>query len=171
MRKLSDFNSRFFYIAFIGIFFIGYYIFKGNVRSSKDLIEVAGTLKDYSFIDSDGYRNRTHSYYIYLDKYRNSFKIPADFLECFYKSYFERDVKIGEAIILKIPRRAAKKINTGKDISVFSITYKGSEYLVEKLTIIKYNSTLTLYFGISFFIFGVIQWNREIRKKRKTHYK
>jgi len=167
MTKLSDFKNRFVFISFLGLFFIGYYIFKVNVNSTKDLIEIKGTLKDYSFQDGSGIRNHTHSYYIHLDNYKNSFKIPADFFECFYKEYFERDARIGDSIILKISQAATEKINTGKDIFLFSIKYKGSEYLVEKLTIVKYNSALPLYFGLAFFILGVILWYREKRKKEE----
>ncbi len=164
MTKLSDFKNRFVFISFLGLFFIGYYIFKGNVNSTKDLIEINGTLKDYSFQDGSGIRNHTHIYYIYLANYKNSFKIPADFLECFYKEYFERDARIGDSIILKISQSATEKLNTGKDISLFSIKYKGSEYLIEKLTISKYNSELPLFFGLAFLIVGTIFWLREKRK-------
>ncbi len=130
-----------------GVFFIVASMFplylhfsKQTIKTPSDLGTVQGNLLRYSFVD--GYRGR-HYYYIFLDGDNNSYKIPADFLDCFDKSSFESSVHYGDFL----------KILFNKRLFVFSISDTKRSYLSTNASIAKYNHS-DIQVGIIMLLIG-----------------
>jgi hypothetical protein len=81
MRNSNPFIDVF--IIAVGLFYIGFNLYKDKINSTSDLKEIRGTVQYYSFIEDQGARTHTYSYYIYLNEYLKPFQITADMADKF----------------------------------------------------------------------------------------
>jgi hypothetical protein len=140
----------------IGFTFLIIFITKDKVYSKSDLIEISASLRNYSFTEFEGYRNHTYSYYLYLDGYRNTFQIIADFVDYFDNSKFEQIMKPGDLTNVEITRKDFEKLRNQKKIKVFGLSAKNEIFLSPKDSIRQYNSQLLLFVFTAFIIVGFI---------------
>jgi len=154
----------------VGLFFLGHFVFKDKVTSKSNLIDINATLRSYSFKEHKGLKYKTFVYFLYLDKYQNSFQIIADFIEYFDERYFERSVKIGDTLRICISQNDFNNINNQDKIKIFGIYKNGETYLDCDNTIKDYNSKSILYGGLIFIIVGLIiyYFNKSKLKEEKN---
>jgi len=143
-------------IIVIGLIFVCQYFYKDKVCSMSDLVEIAGSVNNYSFQEIRGIKTHTYNYYINLNEYSNRFQISADLADWFNKSYFEERVRKGDSISIKIANTDYKKINSPDKIFIFGIKDTQGIYMNAEQSIKDYNSKATLYFGLIFIISGFI---------------
>ncbi|MDP1801466.1 MAG: hypothetical protein Q8L81_08945 [Bacteroidota bacterium] len=141
---------------FTGLFFFYHQFTRDTLKSDKDLLQLKGIVKDYSFADKQGGRGMTHEYYIWLDGYKNAFQIPADYLGYFKKEEFETQVRKGDSLSLTIPRQKMIKLNdSNDDIYVMSLDKHNYNYLDKVKTMENENSGFDIYAGIFFLVIGI----------------
>jgi len=151
------------FCVIIGFVFLGFFLTKDKVDSKSDLVEINGTLQNFSFTEHNGYKSHTYSYFIYLREYNSKFQIIADFIDYFNKDYFERALKPGDRIRIAISHRDYNEINIQEKINLFGISDNRNTYLDYNDTIQQYNSKLLIYGGLIFILVGLIifYYNRE----------
>jgi len=162
-------NSNPFYdIIFIavGIFYIGFNLYKDKVNSISDLKEIRGTLYYYSFTEDKGYRNHTYSYYIYLNEYLKPFQITADMAGKFDRVKFENTIKKGDSLKMLISKNDYYKIGSREKTVTFGIENDKKEFLNAEVAISSYNSE-SIIFGFVFIIVGSILLYLDIKRRKK----
>jgi len=150
------------YKAGLAFFFIAILMFSSEIRKesildSKDVIEIHGTLNEYSFEKVPGYKHLLQQYYISLNEYECTFQIKADFIPFFDKHQFIMDLWKGLPLEVSIPKSSLDKLKKNeKPICVMSIRTSKNEYLSLNQTIEKHGSNLDIYAGICFLLVGVL---------------
>jgi hypothetical protein len=142
---------------FIGILMLSTEIRKESILDSTDVVEIHGTLNEYSFEKIPRHRNPLEQYYIWLEEYECTFQIKADFIPFFDKHQFIMDLWKGLPLEVSIPKSRLDNLKTKeKPICVMSIRTSKNEYLSLNQTIEKHGSNLGVYAGICFLIVGVL---------------
>jgi hypothetical protein len=145
-----------FFMIIVGFLFLGWYFLKDKVKSKSDIVEIRGSLRDYSFAENEGLRNHTFSYFLYFNNYNNRFQISADIIDYFNKKYFEKTIKRGDTLKVCISQKDFKKLNKQGKLNLFGIYDNQTTYLDCNNVIYLYNSTLTLYSGLIFILVGLV---------------
>jgi hypothetical protein len=141
---------------FAGLFFFYHQYTRDTLKSDKDLLQVNGIVKDYSFADKKEPRRTVHEYYIWLDNYASTFQIQADFLDIFNRVDFEKEVNKGDSISLTISKQRTDYLSDPEEnIFVFSLAKKSRNYLDKSLTLKMENSGFDIYAGIFFIVIGI----------------
>jgi hypothetical protein len=158
----------------IGIIILHDYYSKEKITSINDLIEINGTLNDYSFTEGSLGRSNNYNYYLKLINYNNNFQIVADNKEFFHQKEFESNVKPGAFMKIFITKTEFKKLYQVNNITLFGIYDKENYYLDCANTINKYNTNSHFFAGIGFIIIGFISFLFYIfiliNKKRKNKF-
>jgi len=142
-------------LILVGLFFSGFYLFKDNVKTKSDLIEINAELQKFSFIRY-GIRNDHYSYNLYFNGYQNRFQIIADFVDFFNKDSFEKSVKNGDTLRIYISDYDFKNIRDQNKVKLFGIYKKETTYLDYKDSINKYKSCGPFIGGLLFIIIGAL---------------
>jgi len=143
-------------LMLVGLFVIGFYLFKDKVKTKDDLIEVKAKLSNFSFHEYKGFRNNSFQYFLYFNDYNNKFQIVADFIDYFDKEYFERKVRIGDTLRVYLPLTSFNKINNKDKVKIFGLYGRKETFLDCENAIERYNSDFPLWAGFSFLIVGVL---------------
>ena len=138
-----------------GLFVFGLYVFKDNVKTKSDLIEVTVKLSHYDF-HTYGTRNDSYSYNIYFEEYKNRFQIVADFIDYFKQELFENTLKKGDTLKIFISRNDYNNLKNRNKAELFGIYGKEKTYLECSDSIERYNNETNLYIGIILIIVGGI---------------
>ena len=142
---------------------------KDSVKSSKDLMQIKGQLKDYSF--RTGTRG-SKIYYLWLDHYPCTFQIPADYLACFEKTLFINSSLRNEAIQFKLSKKQNKKLHKQGEICFYinDIYANGKPFLMEACTISieKRNYPYSITFSFLLCFAGVAFYVYRRKKKKLT---
>ena len=157
-------------IIAVGIFYIGFNLYKDKVNSISDLKEIRGTVQNYSFIEDKGYRNDTYSYYIYLNEYLKPFQITADMVGKFDIAKFENTIKRGDSLRILISKNDYFKIGSTEKAVTFGIENDKKEFLNAEVAISSYNNT-SIIFGFVFIIVGSILLYLDIKRRKKKKIK
>ena len=148
----------------LGIFLLGFFLTRDKVESKSDLIEVNGTLQDYSFTKRYENKHNSYYYYIYLREYNTAFKIIADFVDDFKIYTFKRNLKPGDRIKIAITRTDFNQINNQETIKLFGISDNENTYLDYNDAIEEYNSNVLVYFSILFILMGIVTFYKQRAK-------
>ena len=140
----------------VGVFCIGFFIFKDKVKTKSDLIEVEAQLSNFSFHEYKGLKNHTYKYFLYFNDYNNRFQIIADFIDYFDREYFERKVRIGDTLRIYISQNSFDNIRNKEKVKIFGLYGKKETFLDCENAIDRYNSDFPLWAGLSFLIVGVL---------------
>ncbi|ADR21935.1 hypothetical protein MATR_04310 [Marivirga tractuosa] len=135
MKFLTDRYIRSLFLIGLGIYFIVEHEIRERPQSTEDLIDLHGTITDYSFKDNTGWRGNGRQYYIYLDGYPTKFQVKADYLRFFNKQQFEYNFKRDSRVKLSIPRYQESLVGTDENVFLTSISVNGFEFLSKDETI------------------------------------
>jgi hypothetical protein len=143
----------------VGFSFLYFKLTSPRLKTNVDFYPIDGKIIHYSFKEVPGHRATLHQYYFWLDKYKCTFQIKADFLSHFDQSRFENEIRKGDILQITIPKEHNYKLqNKNETIFVLSITKKNTNYLSLNETIPKENDNSEVYFGLLFLIAGFIYY-------------
>jgi len=149
--------------AFIYFLYIG--LTREKIESENDLTEVHGKFSNYSFKDNTGNKRQGHQYYIWIDSYRNTFQIKADYLKIFNGVEFITTVRRGDDIKFTIPKFQTNKLNSDENVFVTSIKVKRTTYLSKDKTLQMEkeiaSSYLEFFLAGGFLIVGLVVYIRK----------
>ena len=148
----------------LGVFLLGFFLTRDKVESKSDLIEVNGTLQDYSFTKRYENKHNSYSYYIFFREYNSTFQIIADFIDDFKIYTFKRTLKPGDRIKIAISRADYSEINNQERIKLFGISDNENTYLDFNDAIEEYNSNVLVYFSILFILMGIVTFYKQREK-------
>lgn len=137
-----------------------------KVKSKQDLFFFTGFFKEYSWKKEGRGSHLKFS----LQNYNNSFQIVADFFSALKKDKFKA-LTYGDSVTIAIPIVYKKYLNSGKELSVFSISNRQIMYLDYNDTVRKYNSLLWKIASIFFILSGLtfLIYRISAFRKRKPH--
>jgi hypothetical protein len=167
MRNSNPFIDIF--IILVGLFFIGYDFYKDKVRSTSDLIEINGTVQNYSFDKNISIRSTTYSYFIYLKEYSCGFQISADFVDLFDKTKFKLSVKQGDSLKILISKYDFAEIASIEKAPAFGIDSKTNEFLNPENVITEYNRKTVIVFGFVFIAAGMIFLYLDLKRRKRRN--
>lgn len=141
----------------IGFFFLYQIISREKIYSKFDLVEIKSCLRDYSFKEKKRIlKSDEYYYYVYLEKYNNTFEIPENFVRHFDRKGFEELVMKGDSIKIEVSRKSFEEINIKKFVEVFDISNKDTAFLNDKDSIEQHNSQTKNFAAVFFLIVGMI---------------
>ena len=168
MKKILGWlNKNILKATFIGLalFLIIDDIATPSIDGTEDLFIIESEVSYYSFIKKEGYRGPFYHYYFMLNDHKSTFQIKADFAEYFKKGEFEKDIKIGDKLIVSIPSYLKEELdNQGETIFVMSIKSDKRDYLSQNLTMADESQHFPIFLGIGIILVVTfnhfIQWDR-----------
>ena len=165
MRNSNPFIDIF--LILIGLVFIGFNFYKDKVSSTSDLIEINGTVQNYSFDKNINIRSTTYNYFIYLKEYSCGFQISADHVDLFDENKFKISVKQGDSLNIYISKYDFALIGSIEKALVFGLDSKSNEFLNPEYVITKYNSKTQIVFGFIFIITGMILLYLDLKRRKR----
>ena len=141
----------------IGFFFLYQVISREKIYSKHDLVEIKTCLKDYSLTEIKKFlKSDVYYYYVYVDKYNNTFEIPDNFVRHFDRNNFENFAKRGDSIKIEISRKSFEELNSRKFIELYGISNSERTFLKDKDSIEQHNGPGKNFAAAFFFIVGII---------------
>ena len=154
-------------VVFVGLalFLIIDDLITPNINGPDDLFEIESELAYFSFIKEEGYRGPFYHYYFMLNGYKCTFQVKADFVDYFKKNEFERELKIGDKIIITVPKHLINELdNQAEVIFAMSINTDKKDYLTQNLTIANESMHFPIFLGFGILLVVTfnhfIQWDR-----------
>ena len=141
----------------IGFFLLYQVISREKIYSKHDLVEIKTCLKDYSLTEiKKVFKPDVYYYYLYIEKYKNTFEIPDNFVRYFDRNNFEKFVKKGDSIKIEISRKSFEELSSRKFIELYDISNSEKTFLKDKDSIEKHNSPGKNFAAAFFLIVGII---------------
>ncbi|NNV57258.1 hypothetical protein [Limnovirga soli] len=151
----------------IGLWLLFSSIITEKISSPSELITINGTLAKYSFIDG---KRGTKKYYIWLTQHEATFQIPADFLNFFDKSEFEKVANIGQFISVEISKSDKTNLTKSNErIRIYDLHNDNLSFLKSSLTIKKENNILQYLVGPLFILAGICYYFYRWKKLRHDY--
>ena len=137
-------------IATLCIFFT-----KDKISTENDLTKIEGKYNSYSF--KKGNRG-TVMYYFWLNEYKCTFQIPANYIGYFNRSGFINNVKRNDNLNIYISNNQLKNLNSEGKIFVQHIEKQNLVFLNKMNSIKTENSCKEIYFSIIWFLAGIFYY-------------
>jgi hypothetical protein len=139
----------------LSIVTLSYFFTKDKIRSENDLTKIEGKYNSYSF--KKGNRG-TLMYYFWLNEYKCTFQIPANYISYFNRNRFIANVKKNDKLNIYISNNQVTNLNSKEKIFVQHIGKQNLIFLNKMNSIKTEKSYSEVYFSIIIFIAGILYY-------------
>jgi hypothetical protein len=151
IKTLKRNQFLFFILIIIGLVFCIDHLTRTQIKSTNELVDIKGALRNFSFINEGITRYRYVKYSFEIIDNQNDFIIPEKFITEFNRKLFENSIKLNDTVLFKV-----LKDKLSGEMLVFSIKGGGKSFLNMTDTISRYNSIIILIIGLIFIAIGFI---------------